>query len=64
MCKQFAGYRRVLNYGWIPQLSFDDYEQDDAWEYYDFDVNDMIMVAYNRDTDSFAWVKGVDTDEP
>lgn len=53
---QFAGYRRMLNYGWIPKITWEEYVSNDAWEYFDCDEEDLTIVACNTETGSFAWV--------
>ena len=62
MVVQFAGYRRYPNVGWIPEITWETYVSEMSWEYYDHDMDDCVIIAYNHELDTFAWVKDGDYD--
>lgn len=63
MSNQFGGYRHFPGYGWIPKITSEEYSSNDSWEYYDADFEDLFIIAYNHDTNLFAWVEGSDTND-
>lgn len=59
---QFAGYRRVANYGWLRKISQAEYESDESWEYADCDEHDLFIIAHNVASNEYAWVEGSASD--
>ena len=55
--KSFAGYKLIAGYGWIPEVKWNDYLNDERWSYWDYSEEDDVIIVYDNETVSFAWTK-------
>lgn len=57
---EFAGFRRIANYGWIRAIGEQEFLEDVDWDYYDSDEEDGCIIAFNLVTKEFAWIRSDD----